>query len=186
MSFFAISFLFAYQLYQSSMVSPSCQWLPSSPPEKRWVTAHSCDVYPGLSCAQNNQSQTSILRFQNLNLPKWSVQKTAPVQLNASVGQLWGRQCGTSRKQQTPTILHTVAIWVNGCVCCDANKCSCFYKGVVNRSEHAYEPVRRWLDEELRVSDLLRSSVSWPWTGYVLSRIRSTSNWATCQSENMG
>lgn len=64
-------------------------------------------------------------------------------------------------------------------VCCDANKCSCFYKGFVNRSEHAYEPVRRWLDEGMQVSDLLRSSVSWPWTGYILSRIRSTSNWAT-------
>lgn len=59
---------------------------------------------PRLSCGRRSQSKVSALGFQNLNIPKWSFQKRAPVEANASAVQLWGRQWGTrglvvSRKQ---------------------------------------------------------------------------------------
>lgn len=103
---------------------------------------------PRLSCGQHSQSQASALRFQNLNIPKWSFQKRAPVEANASAVQLWGRQWGTGsgasencrpRPHQSPGT--SLCEWV--CVCSDVDECSWFCR----RFGNEYESVRRRLLE---------------------------------------
>lgn len=140
---------------------------------------------PRLSCGRHSQSQGCALRFQNLNIPKWSFQKRAPVGANASAVQLWGRQWGTrgggggvSGKTKVNPNRSTPCWWVHAG--CDVNKCSSPSKRFINRCDQGQEyEFEVWAEglAGLQVSDLLRSSVSWPHAGGVLSRIRSTSNW---------
>lgn len=63
---------------------------------------------PRLSCGQSSQSQPSVLRFPNLNIPRRSFRWRAPVEANASAVRLWGRQWSTGGggvEENTPPFL---------------------------------------------------------------------------------
>lgn len=85
---------------------------------------------PRLSCGQSSQSQPSALRFPNLNIPRWSFRKRAPVEANASGVRLWGRKGGVGGAGGEKTVdpsRTTCSPHLNEglCVCCDADKHSC-------------------------------------------------------------
>lgn len=166
------------------MVSPSRQRLPQLPSRETLGDSTQLHFLPRLSCGQSSQSQPSVLRFPNLNIPfgKEHLLRLMHQRCGYEERQRSTGGGGVEEKHSTLVRPHAGLTWMEGACLprCWQSQLSVDHlgRGFEDEEDLSFRP------SGPRVPNLLRSSVSWPWAAAAPDKIRSTTN-RNCETGNM-